>query len=105
MLAMFGIHNRALTGKLIRLLPVLASALAVTLAGDGSVAAAGRADFSGCQNQIDISENIINTVRVMFDAARVHHHGSPGATVELRGLHNLVGRNATQPGRDLRRIL
>src|SRR5436190_3043764 len=87
--AMFGIGNRTLTRKLIGFLSVLAPTLAVALAGDGAVAATRRADFSRCQHQIYVSQDIVDAVGVMFDAASMHHHRGLGAAIHARGLYDL----------------
>ena len=78
---MFGIRDRTLTGKLIRFLTVLATTLAVALSGDGSVTAARCSNLPGCQHEIDVRENVVDAIGVMFYAAGVHHHGGLGATV------------------------
>ena len=82
MLPMFRIRNRTLSGKLIGLLSVLASALPVALAGDRSVTTTRRADFSRRQHEIDIRQHVVDAVGVMLNAARVHDHGSLRPPVE-----------------------
>ena len=82
MLAVLGIEHRALTGQLVCLLPVLAPALAVALAGDRSVAAPRRADLAGGEDKVDVGEDVVDAVGVVLDAARVHDHACLRAAVE-----------------------
>ena len=71
---MFGVVDVAPAGELVATLAVLATALTVALAGDGAVAAAGPADAARRQYKIDVTENILDALRVMLDAASVEQH-------------------------------
>src|SRR5262249_47969308 len=56
---MFGVADVAPTRKLIALLPMLASALAVGLAGDRAVSALGFSDASRGEHEIDRPERVL----------------------------------------------
>src|SRR5262249_37229129 len=72
------------SGQLVASLAVFASALAVALPRDRSVSAAGAADSSCREHQIDIRENVLNTLRVMFHASRMKQHRCFGRPPDLR---------------------
>ena len=101
---MFGIQHRALARKLIRLLSVLAPALPIPLPGDRPVAAAWCADLSTRKDKVDVGEHVVNAVRVMLDATRMHDHSSSGAPVQSSGLDNLFGGHSSNLGGNLRRV-
>src|SRR5215207_7134470 len=101
---MFGIRDRTLSGKLIRFLTMLASALTVALAGDRSVATTGCADLARCQYKIDVSQHVVDAVGVMFDAASVHHHAGLCAPVQPSSVHDLLCRHTADLRRNVRRI-
>src|SRR5690349_13747123 len=97
---MFRVQDRPLSRKLIRLLTVFASTLTIALAGDRSVTTTWRADLSGGQDEIDISEHVVDAVRVMLDAARVHHHRGFRAAIESSRLDDFVcGHTANLRGK------
>src|SRR5215204_6222886 len=101
---MFRIQDRTLAGKLIRFLTMLASALAVTLAGDRAVTAAGRAYVACSQNQVDVGEDVIDTVRVMFNAASMHQYGCFRAAVESSSVDDFLCGHTAELCGDIRRI-
>src|SRR6185369_12857365 len=69
--AVLRIRDLTLAGKLVRFLTVLAAALSIALSGDGAVAAPGFTDIAGRQHEIDVRENVVHAVRVMFDTTRM----------------------------------
>src|SRR4030095_3250407 len=105
MLAMLGIRDRTLTWKLVRLLSVFASALSISLAGDGAVATSWRADTSGRKHEVDIRQHVVDAVRVVLNSPGVKHHRRLRVAVEACGLHNFFGGNASNFGRNLRCVL
>ena len=84
-LAMLRILDVARAGQLVAALAVLASALAVALAGDRAVAAAGLADASGRQHEVDVGETVLDALGVMLDAARVQQHRGFRRSPDFRG--------------------
>ena len=79
--AMLGIGEIAAAGKLVALLAVLAPALAVGLAGDGGVAALGKADPPGGQHNIDRAHHVLHVDGVVFEATSVQQKvNRPGFT-------------------------
>src|SRR6185369_18022405 len=102
--AMFGVQDRTLSGKLISLLTVFASTLSVTLARDRSITATRRAYLAGSQDQIDVSQHIVDAVRVMLDAASVHHHRCFRAAVKACSFDNLVCGHTADLRGDVGRI-
>src|SRR5262249_51267042 len=70
----FGIEHRSVTRQLVSLLSVFAAALPIALAGDRAISATAAADLAGGKNDVDIAQDVIGAVRMMFDAASVHDH-------------------------------
>ena len=70
-LAMFGIFDVAVAGKLVALVSVLASALSVALAGDGGVAAIRLADAARGEHEIDAGQHVLDALALVLNAARV----------------------------------
>ena len=103
--AMFRILDVARARQLIAALAVFASALTVALAGDGSVAAAGLADASGCQHEIDVGETVLDALGVMLDASRVQQHGGLGRSPDFGCPDDACGRNTGDRFGTLRRVL
>src|SRR5262249_57494627 len=68
----FGIADGTLAGKLVALLPVFASTLAVALACDHGATGPFAADITGCETQIDQCKTVLHSFCLMLDAARVH---------------------------------
>src|SRR6185503_3015866 len=101
---MLGICDRTLTWQLICLLTVLASSLSIPLTGDGSVTATRLADTSGCEDQIDVRQDIVHAVRMMFNATRMQNYRRLCSPVKLRSLDDLTCRHAGDLGCDLRRV-
>ncbi len=83
---MLRVGDVAAAGELIALLAVLASALAVALAGDGGVAAAGPPDAAGGEDHVDRTEDVLYAVAVVLDAARVQQKAAPRRAPPLRRL-------------------
>src|SRR6185369_5659390 len=99
---MFRIQDRTLPRKWICFLAVLASTLTVALARDGSIPTAGCAYLAGSEDQIDVSQHVVDAVRVMFDAARVHHHCCLRASIQSSGFDDLVCRYTADLRGDVR---
>ena len=83
---------------------MFASALPVTLARDRSVAATRRADLPGRQDQIDVRQNVVDSVGVMLDAARVHHHCCLCAAIHSGRLNDFLSRHAADLRGNIRRV-
>ena len=81
-------------GQLIALLPVLAAALAVALAGDHHAARALAADVAGGQAEVDHRQAVLDALRLMLDAARVQRHRAVGLAEPARRLLDRLGRHA-----------
>jgi hypothetical protein len=73
-------------GQLVALLPVLAAALAVGLAGDGAVAAPLAPDTPGGQHHVDRAEHVLHAVRMVLDPAGVHEEAGLGRAPPFRRL-------------------
>ena len=69
---MFRVRQIACAGKLVTLLPMLASSLAIGLARDRRIAAVFAADASGGEHDVDRAQHVLHAVAVMFNAAGVH---------------------------------
>src|SRR5262249_42775454 len=70
--ARFWIGDLSLARQLIAFLSMFASALAVSLAGDHDATGAFSADVSGCETEIDQSQNVLDTFGMMFNPAGMH---------------------------------
>ena len=92
--AMLGILDVAVARKLVALVAVFASALAVTLTGDGGVAAVRFADASGGEHEIDAGQHVLDAFALVFDAARVQQKTGLRRPPPLRRLQNFLLRNA-----------
>ena len=79
-------------GQLIALLPVLAAALAVALAGDHHAAGALAAEVAGREEEVEHREAVLDALRVVLDAARVDAHGAIGLADPVRRLFDLRRR-------------
>ena len=73
-----GIVNLPLARQLVALLSVLASSLAIALAGDHRAARAFATDVAGGETQIDDGRTVLDAFRLMLDAARVQRDGALG---------------------------
>src|SRR5437660_3434169 len=89
------------SGKLVAVLSLLASALAVTLAGDHGVTAAFEANTSGSGYEVDGGHAILHTLGMVLDTARVQQEAGLGRTPDFRSPHDHGGGYSG----DLRRIL
>src|SRR4029079_12509282 len=74
------------------------------LSGYGSVTATGRANLSGRKHEVDVRENVIDTVRVMFDSACMHDHRGLRAAIESSSFDNAVCGHTADLRRDIRRV-
>src|SRR5215216_889939 len=104
MFPMLGIRDGTFTGKLVRLLSMLAPTLTIALSGDGAVAPAWGADISGRQHEVDVGEDVVNAVRVMFDAACVHDHRGFSTAIKSSSFDYPFSRNSADLRSDGRRI-
>ena len=75
--------------KLVRFLPVLASALAVALSGQRSEAAMRRADFPQRQRDIEACQRAGDTLCLLLWSTRGQHHGLRRGR-SLRGGHEIA---------------
>ena len=71
-----GIMDGSRTRQLIAFLAVFAASLAVALAGDHGAAAAFAPQFAGGEREVDESQYILNTLRLMLQAARMQCHAA-----------------------------
>src|SRR6185436_2029596 len=83
---------------------MLASALTVALSGYRAVATSWSADTAGRQDEIDVGQDIVDTVRMMFDSASMQKHRGFCATIESRCLNNPIRRHACNLSSDLRGV-
>src|SRR5262245_19564201 len=79
------VGEAALARELVALLPVLAAALAITLAGDHDGVCAFASDIAGGECDRHDSLAVFYTLRLVLQAARVHQHGSPRLANPVRG--------------------
>ena len=68
------IVNPSVTGKLIGLLPVLAAALAVALAGERAEASADPPAHAERQRDVDVGERVHHALGLLFGSAGRQHH-------------------------------
>src|SRR5262249_48927912 len=80
------IVDGTLPGQLIAFLPVLASALAVTLAGNHGAACPFASDVAGGQAQVDHGGAVLSSFGLVFDAAGVEGDGTLGLSKPMRRL-------------------
>ena len=92
MSARFGIADRTLAGKLVALLAVLASALAVALPGDHGAAGTFPSDVAGREAQVNQRQTVFNAFRLVLDSARMQHNGAVSFGKEVSGAFNGFGR-------------
>src|SRR5215510_8290277 len=92
--AVLRIVDIAPTRELVTPLPMLPPALAVTLAGDGRVPAAGLANLTSDQDQVDTRQTVFRALSVMLNAASVQKHGCRGCAPPLCRLDNGCRRHA-----------
>ncbi len=71
---MLWVRDITVARQLVTLVAVLASALAVALAGNGRHAAAGFAELAGREPKVDGGEHVVHTFGVLLDASGVQHH-------------------------------
>ena len=64
--------------------------LPVALSGDRAVATSGCAYLPSGQDEIDVREHVVDAVRVVFDATSMHNHACTCATINERGLDDLL---------------
>ncbi len=102
-LAMLGVLDEPVAGQLVSLLPHLAAALAVALAGDAAVAARGLADLAQRQHQIRERQHRVDALRLLLRAAARQQHAAlrreqphraqllldrdAGEPLDVRGMH------------------
>src|SRR6516164_1942032 len=86
-LAMLRIGNVAVSGQLVALLPLLASALAVALAGDHGVAAAFTADATAGDDEVNGGDAILDALAMVLDAACVQQEAGGCRAPQLRRAH------------------
>ena len=65
-------------------------ALPIALPCDCPVAATRRAYLSRSQHKVDIRQDVVDPVRVVLNAARMHDHSGFRAAIESRGLYDLL---------------
>src|SRR5882672_3929935 len=94
LLAMLGVFNVTASGKLITTLPVFARALAIALAGDGTVTATRVADAASGEHEADTREHVFHAFGVMFDAAGVQEHRLLRFRPHFRRTDNASSRDA-----------
>jgi hypothetical protein len=80
----FEIADGSLAGKLITLLSVLASALAIALTGDHRAARSFTSDIAGGQTKVDERKAILDALRLVLDAAGVKYDGASSFGEKLR---------------------
>src|SRR5262245_35329930 len=101
---MFRVRDQTLSGKLVRFLTVLASALTVALACDCPVTTTRRPDLAGSEHEIDVRQHVVDAVSVMFDTASMHHHRGLRSSIESGCFDDLFCRHTADLRSDVRRI-
>src|SRR5262245_51363657 len=84
--AVLGVVDVAPAGQLIALLPVLAAALAVALAGYRAVATRRPADTPGCEDDVDRTEHVHDPIGVVLEPAGMEQEAGFRLPPQLRGL-------------------
>ena len=92
-LAVFGIFDVPVARELIALVAVLASALAVALAGDRGVAAVRLADAPGGKHEVDAGQNVLDALALVLDPARMQQKTGLGRSPPFRGLQDFLLRD------------
>src|SRR5215831_5605731 len=105
MLAMFGVLDVAGAGELVAFLSLFAGPLAVALASDHSVAAAGAADSSRSDHKIDCRHAVVHALGVVLDTARVEEKAGPGLSPKLSGPDDHGGGHPGDFCREFRGVL
>ncbi len=72
---MFGVVDVASAGELVVALAVFASALAIALASDSSVSRSFFSDAARCEDDVDVAEDVFDSLGVVFNSAGVEEHG------------------------------
>ncbi len=97
------IGERTLTWKLVAFLPMLASTLAVSLAGNHRWPGTFAADVAGGKSDIDHRQTVLYAFGLMLQSAGVHHDGALRFADPARGLLDRFGWHAGHIGSTLRR--
>ena len=92
--AVLGVRDVAVAGELVALVAVLASALAVALAGDRRHAAAGLAELAGGEAEVDRGKDVVDAFGLLLDAAGVQQHPGRRGAPPLGGLLDARRRHA-----------
>ncbi len=92
--AMLRVVNLAIARKLVGLLSMLAPALAVALAGHAAVAAVRAARFAQRQHQINQGQRVVHAFGLLAGASRGQGHRGPGFAEQVRGFHDVFGRDS-----------
>ncbi len=90
-LPVLGVADVAVARQLVALVAVFAAALAVALARDGAVAAAGPADAARGQHHVDAAQHVVHALALVLDAPGVEQEAglglAPDAGRLLDGVH------------------
>src|SRR4051794_11069073 len=93
-LAVFGIFDTAIAGKLIAFLSLLATALAIALACDHGAAASFAADASSSESERHGRDAVLDAFRVMFNPPSMKYKARRRRPPHLRRPHNHFRRHA-----------
>src|SRR5262249_20219 len=102
--AMFRLGDVAAAGKLVASLAMFAPALAVALAGQGTVTAARSPNAARRQPQVNVAQDILDALRVMLDTTRVEQHRGLSRPPNFRRLYDVARRNARDAFGERRRV-
>ena len=98
------IGQLAVAGQLVGLLPVLATALAVPLPGDGAVAGEGSARQPQRQRQVDEGLGGVGAAAVLLSTASGQDHRGVGLSQGVHGVDHGLHRHAGDPLHPIRPV-
>src|SRR5215510_15003993 len=77
--------DATISGQLIGLLAVLASALAVALSRHAAVTTERAADCTKCESNVDVGKRVVDTLRLLLRPTRSQNHRMRRASQQPRG--------------------
>jgi hypothetical protein len=90
---MLGVFDVPVAWELVALVAVLASALAIALTGNRSVAAIWLANAAGGEHQINAGAHVLHSLGLVLDTARMHEKACLRLAPPFGSEHNFLFRN------------